>query len=138
MHRTIAYRGFDIHIELTSAADDNTFDVTFQIKGATNLKVLGARGGRIPLRNGPFTERWGYLVGEIAGQAAIRPVTRSCRLIACFFPDPIHSVIAWDGSQRGSAVRLGDDQPRTALNVDQRFLPPGRTRAGFARPIVDV
>jgi hypothetical protein len=71
MHRTIAYRGFEIQIELTSAADENTFDVTFQIRGATNLEVLGARGGRIPLRNGPFTERWAYLVAEIAGQAAI-------------------------------------------------------------------
>jgi hypothetical protein len=47
------------------------FEVTFQIKGGTNLEVLGARGSRIPLRNGPFTERWAYLVGEIAGQAAI-------------------------------------------------------------------
>ncbi|MDR5809828.1 hypothetical protein [Caballeronia sp. LZ019] len=71
MHRTIAYRGFEIQIELTSAADENTFDVTVQIRGTTNLEVLGARGGRIPLRNGPFTERWAYLVAEIAGQAAI-------------------------------------------------------------------
>ena len=57
MHRVIAYRGFEIHVEL-SPADQDTFDVTFQIKGGTNLGVLGARGGRIPLRNGPFTERW--------------------------------------------------------------------------------
>jgi hypothetical protein len=70
MHRLIAYRGFEIDVELTPAAED-TFDVTFQIKGGTNLGVLGARGGRIPLRNGPFTERWAYLVGEIAGQAAV-------------------------------------------------------------------
>ncbi|EIM96165.1 hypothetical protein WQE_35555 [Paraburkholderia hospita] len=70
MRRTIAYRGFEIHVELTPSADD-TFNVTFQIKGGTNLKVLGAQGGRIPLRNGPFTERWAYLVAEIAGQAAI-------------------------------------------------------------------
>lgn len=71
MQRTIAYRGFEIQVELTPAADEDTFDVTFQIKGATNLEVLGARGGRISLRNGPFTERWAYLVAEIAGQAAI-------------------------------------------------------------------
>ncbi|MBR7909349.1 hypothetical protein [Burkholderia vietnamiensis] len=64
-------RGFEIQVELTPAADEDTFDVTFQIKGATNLEVLGARGGRISLRNGPFTERWAYLVAEIAGQAAI-------------------------------------------------------------------
>ncbi|CAB3755870.1 hypothetical protein B7G54_16625 [Burkholderia puraquae] len=71
MHRMIVYRGFEIQVELTPAADEDTFDVTFQIKGGTNLEVLGARGGRIQLRNGPFTERWAYLVAEIAGQAAI-------------------------------------------------------------------
>ena len=70
MHRIIAYRGFEILVELTPASHD-TFGVTFQIKGATNLEVLGVRANRIPLRNGPFTERWAYLVGEIAGQAAI-------------------------------------------------------------------
>ncbi len=71
IHRTIAYRGFENQVELTPAADEETFDVTFQIAGATNLEVLGARGGRIPFRNGHFTERWAYLVAEIAGQAAI-------------------------------------------------------------------
>ncbi|MBT2793349.1 hypothetical protein [Paraburkholderia strydomiana] len=70
MHRKIEYRSFEIHVDLAPAAED-MFDVTFQIKGGTNLEVLGARGGRIPLRNGPFTERWAYLVAEIAGQAAI-------------------------------------------------------------------
>lgn len=70
MQRMIAYRGFEIHVELTSAAED-MFNVTFRIKGGANLEVLGARGDRIPLRNGPFTERWAYLVAEIAGQAAI-------------------------------------------------------------------
>ena len=70
MRQMIAYRGFEIHVELTPSADD-TFDVTFQIRGGTNLEVLGAQGGRILLRNGPFTERWAYLVAEIAGQAAI-------------------------------------------------------------------
>jgi hypothetical protein len=70
MHRLIAYRSFEIHVELTPAAED-MFNVTFQIKGGTHLGVLGARGGRIPLRHGPFTQRWAYLVAEIAGQAAI-------------------------------------------------------------------
>ncbi|WOD14340.1 hypothetical protein [Paraburkholderia kirstenboschensis] len=70
MQRMITYRGFEIHVELTPAAEQ-TFDVTFLIKGGTNLEVLGARGGRVRLRNGPFTERWAYLVAEIAGQAAI-------------------------------------------------------------------
>jgi hypothetical protein len=70
MHREITYRGFEIDVQLTLAAE-NMFDVSFQIKGGTSLGVPGARGSRIPLRNGPFTERWAYLVGEIAGQAAI-------------------------------------------------------------------
>jgi hypothetical protein len=70
MHRMITYRSFEIRVELTAATKD-MFDVTVQIKGGTNLNVLGARGDRVPLRNGPFTERWAYLVGEIAGQAAI-------------------------------------------------------------------
>ena len=47
MHRVIAYRGFEIDVQLTSTAED-MFDVTFQIKGGTNLEVLGARGSRIP------------------------------------------------------------------------------------------
>jgi hypothetical protein len=71
MHRKIVYRGFEIQVELSPATDEDTFDVTFQITGGTGLEVFGARGGRIPLRNGPFTERWAYLVAEIAGQAAI-------------------------------------------------------------------
>ncbi len=36
MHRVIAYRGFEICVELIPAAED-VFDVTFQIKGGTNL-----------------------------------------------------------------------------------------------------
>jgi hypothetical protein len=46
MRRTITYRGFEIQVEVSQSTDD-TFDVTFQIQGGTNLEVLGARGGRI-------------------------------------------------------------------------------------------
>ncbi|WP_250501309.1 hypothetical protein [Caballeronia sp. GAWG1-5s-s] len=70
MNRMIEYRGFEIHVELTSAAQD-VFDVTVQIKGSENVQVLGARANSVKLRNGPFTERWAYLVGEVAGHAAI-------------------------------------------------------------------
>lgn len=70
MQRTIPYRGFEIDVQLTPSAED-MFDVTFQIKGRQNLGILGARGGSVKLRNGPFTRRWAYLVAEIAGQAAI-------------------------------------------------------------------
>jgi hypothetical protein len=70
MNRMIQYRGFEIHVELTPA-DRDFFDVTFQIKGAQNIQVIGARADRVQLRNGPFTERWAFLVGDVAGQAAI-------------------------------------------------------------------
>lgn len=95
MHRTIAYRGFEIQIELTSAADENTFDVTFQIRGTTNLEVLGARGGRIPLRNGPLLsvgpiwwpklpaklQSTCYSVPSIDCMFVSRPTTRSNLLV---------------------------------------------------------
>jgi len=70
MYRMILYRGFEIHVELTSSAED-LYEVSFQIKGGEQVAILFDRGGRIPLRNGPFTRRWAYLVAEIAGQAAI-------------------------------------------------------------------
>ncbi|ADG16407.1 hypothetical protein [Paraburkholderia atlantica] len=44
MYSIIRYRGFEIHLELTRAADE-AFDVTFQIKRGT--EALGAQGGRI-------------------------------------------------------------------------------------------
>lgn len=58
MQRVITDRGFEIYVELTPASRD-TFAVTAQIKGGTNLEVLDARGDRVALRNDPFTERWG-------------------------------------------------------------------------------
>ncbi|WP_176016596.1 hypothetical protein [Burkholderia sp. BCC0398] len=70
MYRMIPYRGFEIHVELTSSAED-LYNVSFQIKGSQNLTLIGERGGRIRLRNGPFTRRWAYLIAEVAGQAAI-------------------------------------------------------------------
>ncbi|PLZ01519.1 hypothetical protein CY652_15505 [Burkholderia sp. WAC0059] len=70
MYRMIPYRGFEIHVTLKSSAED-LYDVSFQIKGGHNLALIGNRSGRIPLRNGPFTRRWAYLIAEVAGQAAI-------------------------------------------------------------------
>ncbi|MCG5076376.1 MULTISPECIES: hypothetical protein [Paraburkholderia] len=70
MYRMIEYRGFEIHVELSHSAED-LYDVTFQIKGGDNLRVMGERGGRIRLRNGPYTRRWAYLIAEVAGQASI-------------------------------------------------------------------
>ncbi|CAB3715175.1 hypothetical protein [Trinickia soli] len=70
MYRMITYRGFEIHVELSQSAED-LYDVTFQIRDGHNLPVVGERGGRIPLHNGPYTRRWAYLIAEVAGQAAI-------------------------------------------------------------------
>jgi len=70
MQRTIAYRNFEIHVELTPAKQD-TFDVSVQIGRGASLAMSGVEGRRIALRNGPFTERWAYLIAEVAGQAAI-------------------------------------------------------------------
>lgn len=66
----IPYGGFEIHVELTSSAED-LYEVTVQIKGTQNVTLVGERGIRIPLRNGPFTRRWAYFIAEVAGQAAI-------------------------------------------------------------------
>ncbi|GLU30417.1 hypothetical protein WKR88_01675 [Trinickia caryophylli] len=70
MYRMIAYRGWEIHVELSQSAED-LYDVTFQIKGGDNLRIVGERGGKISLHNGPYTRRWAYLIAEVAGRAAI-------------------------------------------------------------------
>lgn len=70
MYRMIEYRGFEIHVELSHSAED-LYNVTFQIKGGDNLRVVGKHGGKISLRNGPYTRRWAYLIAEVAGQASI-------------------------------------------------------------------
>ncbi|GAB6846342.1 MULTISPECIES: hypothetical protein [Paraburkholderia] len=70
MYRMIAYRGFEIHVELSQSSVD-LYDVTFQIKGGENLRVVGRSGDKISLHNGPYTRRWAYLIAEAAGRAAI-------------------------------------------------------------------
>lgn len=66
----IEYRGFEIHVDLADSIRD-LYDVAFQIKDGDHLVMSGKSGARVVLRNGPFTRRWGYLIAEIAGQAAI-------------------------------------------------------------------
>jgi len=41
MYRTIPYRGFEIHVELATSAED-LYDVSFRIKGGQNLALIGA------------------------------------------------------------------------------------------------
>jgi hypothetical protein len=40
-------------------------------KGCDNLRVVGQRGGKISLHNGPYTRRWAYRIAGAAGRAAI-------------------------------------------------------------------
>ncbi|ALP66230.1 MULTISPECIES: hypothetical protein [Paraburkholderia] len=69
MFRVIPYRGFEIRVTLTPVERD-LYSVTFQITGH-NISADNLDGALIKVRHGPFTERWAYLVAEIAGQAAI-------------------------------------------------------------------
>ncbi|WP_028207656.1 hypothetical protein [Paraburkholderia nodosa] len=69
MNRLITYRGFEIHVALTEVAQD-MYSVTFRIKGH-NVDRTSIDGAVVPVRHGPFSERWAYLVAEIAGQAAV-------------------------------------------------------------------
>ena len=70
MQRTVEYRGFEIHIDLSSTSTD-MFDVCFRIEGPIKPPGVAALGERIKIRGGPFSRRWAYLVAEIAGQAAV-------------------------------------------------------------------
>ncbi|WP_233888530.1 hypothetical protein [Paraburkholderia flagellata] len=69
MNRVIPYRGFEIHVALALVAED-MYSVTFQITGH-NISRTGLDGAIIPVRHGPFTQRWAYLTAEIAGQDAV-------------------------------------------------------------------
>ncbi|MEI5995719.1 hypothetical protein H3V53_00365 [Paraburkholderia bengalensis] len=72
MDRTITYRGFEISVILTPSSEgEDLYDVKMQVKGGEKLAIIGESGRAVMLRHGPFTARWAYLIGEVAGQAAI-------------------------------------------------------------------
>ncbi|PLQ00340.1 hypothetical protein [Cupriavidus pauculus] len=69
MLRVTDYRGFAIRVHLQKTAD-GMFETWFQIKGdigagdtvyGVPFKVFGS----------PFSRRWAYLVGELAGRASV-------------------------------------------------------------------
>ena len=70
MNRTIAYRGYEICVELTPTSKD-MFDVTFRVAGLAGPMGRLGIGKPTQIPNGPFSRRWAYLVAEIAGQVAI-------------------------------------------------------------------
>ncbi|MCP3721763.1 hypothetical protein M3I53_01250 [Paraburkholderia sp. CNPSo 3272] len=69
MDRVIPYRGFEIRVTLRLVEED-MYNVTFQITGH-NVGRTSVDGAIVDVRRGPFSQRWAYLIGEIAGQAAI-------------------------------------------------------------------
>jgi len=70
MERTTKYRGFGIRVELESVAKD-MFDVWFQIEGPTSSNGAKSIGERTKVFAGPYSRRWGYLVAELGGRAAV-------------------------------------------------------------------
>ncbi|MCG5078863.1 hypothetical protein [Paraburkholderia tagetis] len=70
MQRTIQYRGCEIHVDLVRTSAD-MFDASFRVECAVSPKQLSPTGARVPVRNGPFSRRWAWLIAEIAGQFAI-------------------------------------------------------------------
>jgi hypothetical protein len=70
MERVTEYRGFDIHVDVQKVSTD-MFNVWFQIEGPMSPPGVAAIGKRIKVFGGPYTQRWAYLVAELAGRAAV-------------------------------------------------------------------
>jgi hypothetical protein len=70
MQRTVSYRGLGIYIELRPTSKD-MFEPWLRIDGAPRNSGTAAFGRLIQVRGGPYSRRWAYLVGAIAGQASI-------------------------------------------------------------------
>ncbi|AGW90752.1 hypothetical protein N234_11995 [Ralstonia pickettii DTP0602] len=68
--RLTHYRGYDIQVVLNACSKD-MFETWFQIEGPTKPPGVAALGKRVKVFGGPFSRRWAYLVGELAGRAAI-------------------------------------------------------------------
>jgi hypothetical protein len=47
------------------------FDASFGIECRLPSTQLSSTSARVPVRNGPFSRRWAYLIAEIAGQVAV-------------------------------------------------------------------
>lgn len=70
MERVTEYRGFDIHVDIQKVSKD-MFNVWFQIEGPMSPPGVAAIGKRIKVFGGPYSQRWAYLVAELAGRAAV-------------------------------------------------------------------
>jgi hypothetical protein len=70
MERVTEYRGFDIHVDVQKVSED-MFNVWFEIEGPMSPPGVAAIGKRIKVFGGPYSQRWAYLVAELAGRAAV-------------------------------------------------------------------
>ncbi|AEI77890.1 hypothetical protein CNE_1c25730 [Cupriavidus necator N-1] len=70
MERVTEYRGFDIHVDVQKVSKD-MFNVWFEIEGPMSPPGVAAIGKRIKVFGGPYSQRWAYLVAELAGRAAV-------------------------------------------------------------------
>jgi len=70
MERVTEYRGFDIHVDVQKVSKD-MFNVWFEIEGPLSPPGVAAIGKRIKVFGGPYSQRWAYLVAELAGRAAV-------------------------------------------------------------------
>ncbi|CAG2126823.1 hypothetical protein LMG31506_00190 [Cupriavidus yeoncheonensis] len=70
MERVIEYRGFNIQVDVQKVSKD-MFNVWFEIEGPMSPPGVAAIGKRIKVFGGPYSERWAYLVAELAGRAAV-------------------------------------------------------------------
>ncbi|WP_427309015.1 hypothetical protein [Cupriavidus sp. H39] len=70
MERVIEYRGFNIHLDVQKVSTD-MFNVWFEIEGPMRPRGVAAIGKRIKVFGGPYSERWAYLVAELAGRGAV-------------------------------------------------------------------
>jgi hypothetical protein len=70
MERVTEYRGFNIHVDVQKVSTD-MFNVWFEIEGPMSPPGVAAIGKRIKVFGGPYTQRWAYLVAELAGRAAV-------------------------------------------------------------------
>lgn len=68
--RLSQYRGYEIQVVLIASSKD-MFEAWFQIEGPMKPAGVAALGKRVKVHGGPFSRRWAYLVGELAGRAAI-------------------------------------------------------------------
>lgn len=70
MERITEYRSFEIHVDIQRVHGD-MYNVWFQLEGPISPPNVMAIGQRVKVFGGPFTERWSYLVAELAGRAAV-------------------------------------------------------------------